>query len=90
MKPTMRKFKINLPISNCRKGQIVTLACDVNGVPVAYYWRSRYVDSKMDNCMEALDDESKETENEGKEKENKKIKKSKKEEREEIKHDDNF
>ena len=53
------KIKINSDLGKFKKDTLVTVAVDVNGVPIEKYWRSRLEDSKIDNCIEVLEEAEK-------------------------------
>ena len=36
-------------------GQIIEIECDEYGTPLIKYWRRRLKDSKIDNCIEVID-----------------------------------
>jgi hypothetical protein len=52
------KLKLNqdlrTPQGKKLKGSIVTLECDSNSIPLDFFWRSRLKDSKIDNCLEII------------------------------------
>lgn len=46
------KIKINLPLKHYKKGDIVNIEIDINGLAIDRYWRNRIKDSKIDGCVE--------------------------------------
>lgn len=49
-----KKVKLNYDLGGHKKGDVIRLKCE-NGIPVARYWRDRYFDSEIDNCIEFLE-----------------------------------
>jgi len=47
------KLKIN-NVKGYRLGQVVTVQTDGDGIPLDKFWRRRLKDSKIDNCVEAV------------------------------------
>ena len=50
----MKKIQIiiNKPILNYKVGQIVSISANEHNVPKDIYWRRRFNDAKIDNCLE--------------------------------------
>ncbi len=59
-----KKFKINCdyPKMNIKKGAILDLDVYPNGTPKDKFWRRRFADSIIDNCMELVGTEEKQKE----------------------------
>jgi hypothetical protein len=45
------KFRINVPFKNYKAGDVVTVDCDEDGMPLQQSWYRRYLDSPVDNCI---------------------------------------
>lgn len=50
------KIKLNYSFSFRKKGDIIAIKVDENGVPLDIYWRKRFNDAKTDNCIEIVDE----------------------------------
>lgn len=48
------KIKINLPLKDHKKNEIVKIKVDEYGVPLDKYWRNRFKDVKIDNCITVI------------------------------------
>ncbi len=46
-----RKLKINKPLKNYKAGDIIEILVDTQGVPLDRYWRMRFSDAAIDNCV---------------------------------------
>ncbi len=51
----MIKIKIEDDIPGYKKGQIVNVDSDINGVPKTLFWRRRLRDSKIDGRIKIID-----------------------------------
>ena len=53
-----KDFEINQNITykniRFKKGDVITLELDSNGIPSDTFWRARLRDSKVDNCLSLL------------------------------------
>ena len=47
-----KKVKINLPLKSFKKGDITNIKVDSSGTPTEKYWRDRFKDSEIDQCVE--------------------------------------
>lgn len=45
-----------------KKGDIIEVECSANSVPLERFWRNRLNDAKIDNCVEIVKEESKDSE----------------------------
>lgn len=52
------KIKLNYAFSFHKKGDIIDIEVDEEGTPLNIYWRKRLNDSKLDNCIEVINDKS--------------------------------
>lgn len=46
------KIKLNAPLRKHRKGTELEIKVDSDGVPIERYWRDRFKDAPIDNCLE--------------------------------------
>ena len=57
----LKELKINksisTPIGKKMKGDIISIECDANSIPLDLFWRSRVKDSAIDNCVEFIEKE---------------------------------
>lgn len=53
------QIKINKPFHVYKKGQIVNVSMNNDGLPLSLYWRRRFKDAKIDNCLELIINEPK-------------------------------
>lgn len=60
----MKKYrvKLNVDLLKFKKDQIIVLTENSSGIKLTTYWRNRLRDSKIDNCLEILN-ETKESKN---------------------------
>jgi len=49
------KIKLNMDLNGISKGQIIEIK-SVKGIPADLFWRRRLADSKIDNCVEIVED----------------------------------
>lgn len=54
-----RKLKINIDLGKHKAGSVVKVRCHDNGIPEDVYWRRRLKDSKIDQCVEWVEDKPK-------------------------------
>ncbi len=54
MKTRKLKLKINKPVCGYEKGDIITLECNMDKIPLSAYWRRRLIDAKIDGCCEFI------------------------------------
>jgi len=45
------KIKINIPLRNYKKNEIIDIQVDKDDIPQERYWRNRIRDAKIDNCV---------------------------------------
>jgi len=55
------KIKLNTDLLTYKKGSVITLDCDDNGVPYDNFWFRRMKDSDIDNCIEVFVEQKKST-----------------------------
>jgi len=46
------KIKLNADLSTHKAGVELDIKTDENGIPLEKYWRRRFRDAKIDNCIE--------------------------------------
>lgn len=51
------KIMLNTDLVKFKKGHILTLECDEEGIPFNPFWRRRLLDAVIDNCVTVIDDE---------------------------------
>lgn len=51
---TKQKIILNAPLRGHKLGETVEIDIDKDGIPLAQYWRDRFKDAKIDNCVEIL------------------------------------
>ncbi len=51
-----KKVKLNAPLKNYKVGDVVELEFD-GELAVDKYWRSRFIDAKIDNCVELVEED---------------------------------
>lgn len=56
----MIQIKVEVDFSSYKKGQIINVPVDVNGVPLSLFWRRRLKDSKIDGCIKIIEQPKKE------------------------------
>lgn len=50
------KIKLNVGLGQYPKDTILNIETDEKGVPLDRYWRRRFIDSEIDNCIETISD----------------------------------
>lgn len=56
---------LSTPNGKKLKDQIIKIECAPDGVPLDRFWRNRFTDSKIDNCLEIVkEDKQKQINNE--------------------------
>jgi hypothetical protein len=55
------KLKINTNLDKFKKGQVIALDCDSDGLPFNHFWRRRLADAEIDNCVEIVKEAAKAT-----------------------------
>jgi len=50
------KVKLNVELKQYPKDTVLTIEVDDYGTPIDRYWRKRFLDSKIDNCIEFIND----------------------------------
>lgn len=55
------KIKLNVDLGVCKKGRIITVKTDSEGTIIDPFWRARFKDSKIDNCIEIVIEEKPKT-----------------------------
>jgi len=50
------KMKLNVELKQYPKDTVLTIEVDDYGTPIDRYWRKRFLDSKIDNCVEFISD----------------------------------
>lgn len=53
-----REIKINKYFGGYSVGEIVSIECDKDGVPLVREWRNRVNDATVDNCVEFVGEKS--------------------------------
>lgn len=53
------KFKLNAALGGHSADTVIQLECDKSGVPIDRFWRRRFNDSAIDNCIEKVKKTSK-------------------------------
>lgn len=48
------KIKLNVDLGKYKKGSVINIITDANGIPIDKYWRSRLKDSEKDGCIEVV------------------------------------
>ncbi len=48
------RVKILADIPGHKKGQMVIIETDKDGIPLERFWRRRFKDAKTDNCLEII------------------------------------
>lgn len=48
----VKTLKLNSALRGKKKGQIVRIRVDKDGIPIERYWRNRLKDAEIDNCVE--------------------------------------
>lgn len=54
-----KKFQVNAPIAGKKPGEIIEIECDNEGLPLDQFWYRRYLDSRIDNCISAVEESNK-------------------------------
>jgi hypothetical protein len=49
-----KEIKINKAVGGYNVGDIVKVAVDKAGTPIKRYWRDRFKDANIDNCVEVV------------------------------------
>lgn len=49
------KIKLNIPMLGFKTGKTLLIECDENGNPVELFWRNRFKDKLIDNCVEVIE-----------------------------------
>lgn len=50
------EVKILKPILKYKVGDVVTVVCDEKGTPKDRYWRKRFKDAEIDNCLQKIEE----------------------------------
>ena len=58
-----RTIKLNAPLRGYPEGAEIQIKVDKAGTPLERYWRDRFKDSKIDNCVEFVGKKSAEKSN---------------------------
>ena len=68
MSKNKRSIKLNAPLRGYAAGTVLPIEVDKEGTPLDRYWRDRFKDAKIDNCVEFASKKAlaKPTENGGK------------------------
>lgn len=48
------KIKLNRPLRGFQTGHEMRINVDKNGIPFDRYWRDRFKDAPIDNCLEVI------------------------------------
>ncbi|HDY66293.1 MAG TPA: hypothetical protein ENH85_00725 [Candidatus Scalindua sp.] len=51
------RVKLNADLGQFKKGAIIELVVDENGMPMQRFWYRRFKDAKIDNCIEVIEEE---------------------------------
>jgi hypothetical protein len=51
------KIKLNTDLGGLQKGRIINVEADNEGTIIDAFWRARFKDSKIDNCIEVVIEE---------------------------------
>ena len=46
-----KEFILNVALRGFKKGKILSLECNEEGIPIDSYWYRRFRDSKVDACI---------------------------------------
>lgn len=52
----MIHLKLNVPLQGHKVGDVLTLATDSDGIILDEFWFRRLQDSRIDNCVEIIND----------------------------------
>lgn len=55
------KIKLNTDLGGLQKGRIINVKTDAEGTIIDAFWRARFKDSKIDNCIEVVIEEKPKT-----------------------------
>ena len=55
------KIKLNTDLGGFQKGRVLNIAVDNEGTIIDAFWRARFKDSKIDNCIEIVIEEKPKT-----------------------------
>lgn len=69
------KIKLNVDLNGLPKGRVITIKTNSEGTIIDAFWRARFKDSKIDNCIEIVKEEKPEITKEEKPKTSKRDKK---------------
>lgn len=47
-----KSIKLNAPLRGHPSGAVIRIEVDKEGTPLERYWRDRFKDAKIDNCVE--------------------------------------
>jgi hypothetical protein len=50
------KIKVNLPVGQYKKDDVIEVETDSQGAPLDAFWRRRLNDAAIDNCVEIISD----------------------------------
>ena len=59
MKQLKRTIKLNAPLKGLPKDTVLKIKVDSKGTPIERYWRDRFKDAQIDNCVEFVKEEKK-------------------------------
>ena len=48
------KIKLNTDLNGLKKGRIINVETDSDGIITDSFWRKRLIDSEIDNCIEIV------------------------------------
>lgn len=52
----IKKVRINSSIRGMNKDMVVSVKTDAAGIPLDRYWRDRFKDAELDNCIEIIEE----------------------------------
>lgn len=50
-----KEIMINISFNGYKKGQILPIEVDIDGIPLDIFWRNRIRDSAVDGCVTVID-----------------------------------
>lgn len=51
-----RTIRVLKPLLDCEVGKLVTVKVSPSGIPINSFWRRRFKDMQIDNCIEFVDE----------------------------------
>jgi hypothetical protein len=58
MTSLLKKILVNSNLGRFKKGEVVTIEVDQDGIPKDHFWRNRLNDAAIDNCVSIVEEKT--------------------------------